>query len=302
MSHMLKQCIRQIRGVLTTLWYAFNTLFWLLPFAPVALIKIALPFKYVHRRASRTLDGICSLWVKFNNTIALPLTRTRIHVIGNFNVSKQKCYMLISNHQSWVDIFVLQRIFHNRIPFLKFFIKKELLWMPFLGFIWWALDYPIMRRYSQKFLEKYPHLRGKDLAMTQKSCDKFKELPVTVTNFVEGTRFTPEKSKTQDSPFKHLLKPRAGGVAFALSAMGKHLHELVDVTICYPKGAPSFWDFVCGHVKDVRVKVQLLPIDDKIVGDYINNPAFKITFQQWLNTLWQDKDNALTQLYTLNNK
>ncbi len=55
-------------------------------------------------------------------------------------------YLVSSNHQSWVDILVLQRIFHGRIPFLKFFLKQELIWVPVIGLAWWALDFPFMKR------------------------------------------------------------------------------------------------------------------------------------------------------------
>lgn len=91
---------------------------------------------------------------------------------------------------------------------LKFFLKKELIWVPFLGLAWWALDFPFMKRYSRKFLAANPHLAGKDLESTKKACEKFKHTPVSVMNFVEGTRFTPEKHQRKNSPYAHLLPPR----------------------------------------------------------------------------------------------
>ena len=135
------------------------------------------------------------------------------------NLDRRSWYLVVSNHQTWVDILVLQRIFHRRIPFLKFFLKKELFWFPVMGQAWWALDFPFMKRYTRRFLEKNPHLRGRDLAVTRKACEKFKTIPVSVVN-CRGTRFTPKKHDRQGSPYRNLLKPRAGGIAFVIGPWG----------------------------------------------------------------------------------
>lgn len=208
---------------------------------------------------------------------------------------------MISNHQSWVDILVLQRIFNRKIPFLKFFLKKELIWVPFLGLCWWALDFPFMRRYTKSFLAKNPHLKGKDLETTRNACEKFQYKPVSVMNFIEGTRITPQKHARQKSPFEKLLKPRAGGIAFVLSAMGHQLHKLVNVTIHYPDGIPTYWDFVCGKVKKIHVEVAVTPVADlfnnNVFNDgYFDDPQQRARFQQWLNQVWQHKDQQLVQL------
>ena len=204
--------------------------------------------------------------------------------------------MVVANHQSWVDILVLQTIFYRKIPFLKFFLKKELFWIPFLGLAWWALDFPFMKRYSRHFLKKHPHLIGKDLEITKRACDKFRNIPVSVMSFVEGTRFTPEKHARQRSPYTHLLRTKAGGMAFVLAVMGDKLQQIVDVTIAYPQGVASFWDFVCGRVKEIKVNVKTLPIDSEMMGDYLQDPQFKRAFQKWLNGLWHEKDRDLARM------
>ncbi|SGZ02414.1 Acyltransferase family protein [Moritella viscosa] len=208
-------------------------------------------------------------------------------------LSEKEWYMVLANHQSWVDILILQRVLNKKIPFLKFFLKKELIFVPFLGIAWWALDFPFMRRYSTTQLKKNPKLRGKDIEVTRKACAKFKSSPVSVMNFVEGTRLTTEKHNKQNSPFKHLLKPKAGGLAFALSALGYHIHKIVDVAIYYPGQTPTFWQYLCGEVKDVHVHIRVSDIDDKMRGDYQKDRAFKIGFQQHLNQLWIEKDAIL---------
>jgi 1-acyl-sn-glycerol-3-phosphate acyltransferase len=205
-------------------------------------------------------------------------------------------YLVVSNHQSWVDILVLQTVFNRKIPFLKFFLKKELIWVPFLGLAWWALDFPFMQRYSKKFLQKNPHLRGNDLERTRRACEKFKTTPVSVMNFVEGTRFSRKKQKAQGSEFKKLLKPRAGGVAFVLGAMGDCINKVVNVTIVYPGGADTFWGFISGRVRHIIIDVEVLPVTEELIGDYFNNQEFRGDFCDWVNRLWQEKDSKIQDL------
>ncbi|WP_341502533.1 acyltransferase [Gallaecimonas sp. GXIMD4217] len=284
-----------IKGPLALLGYVVNTLFWFPLVLVVGLVKL-LPVAGLRRGCSALLDRIAGLWISINNLNQRLVSRTRVQVRGLEGIKRKDWYLVIANHQSWVDILVLQRLFNRRLPFLKFFLKKELLYVPFLGLAWWALDFPFMNRHSRAEIEKDPSLAGKDIETTRQACEKFRHIPVSVMNFVEGTRFTPHKHRHQKSPYRHLLRPRAGGMAFVLSAMGDKLHKLLDVTICYPKGIPSFWDFLCGRVREIRVEVRVLPIDDGLVGDYFNDADFKEAFQDWVNRLWAEKDETMARL------
>jgi len=239
---------------------------------------------------------MASSWVVMNTLNQKLFTKFEIQVTGLEALNKKDWYLVLANHQSWVDILVLQRTLHGHIPFLKFFLKKELIYVPILGLAWWALDFPFMKRYSQSFLRKNPHLKGKDLETTRKACAKFKQTPVSVMSFIEGTRYTQEKHNKQNSPFKHLLKPKAGGIAFVLDAMGEHLNTIVDVTIYYPDGIPTFVDFLLGRVKKVQVEVHTTDITKEITGDYFNDRSYKIYFQKWLTQFWHDKDARLNNM------
>lgn len=282
-------------GLLSIVGYTLNTLFWFVPIMLLSVLKL-IPISAWQHLLNSLLDGCASAWIRVN-TLNQNLT-SRIHwdVKGLENLKRKEWYLVIANHQSWVDILVLQRVFSGRIPFLKFFLKKELIWVPFLGLAWWALDFPFMRRYKRSFLEKHPHLKGKDLETTRRACEKFSHIPVSIMNFVEGTRFTSAKQRLQESPFQHLLLPRAGGIAFVLSAMGNKLHKLLDVTIHYPQGIPSFWDFASGKVKDIQVRVHVMPLENLMPEDYFENAEHRQLFQGWLNQHWQRKDNTLKQL------
>lgn len=284
-----------IKGSLSFIGYVINTLFWFVPIILLSFLKL-LPIPAWQKFISYLLDGCASNWISVNTLNQNLFNRTQWQVSGLEQLSIKEWYLVIANHQSWVDILVLQRLLNRRVPFLKFFLKKELIWVPFLGLAWWALDFPFMRRYSRAFLQKHPHLKGKDLETTKKACEKFRFKPVSIMNFVEGTRWTADKHQKQGAPFKHLLTPKAGGIAFVLSAMGDQLHKLLDVTIHYPQGIPNFWDFICGKVQQVQVKIRILPLDDVNGSHYFEDPQQKQAFQQWLNQLWQQKDESLQQL------
>ena len=153
-----------------------------------------------------------------------------------------------------------------------------------------------MRRYSKEQLARNPGLKGKDVEQTRTSCEKFRYHPVTIINFLEGTRFTPQKYAQQQSAYKHLLMPKAGGLAFTLAAMDGQLHRLLDVTIYYPYGRPSYWDYACGKVPQVQLHVRQLPIPPELIGDYSDDEQFKGRFQAWVNQLWQLKDQRLAAM------
>lgn len=300
---MLKTLGHHLLGAISVTLYFVNTVLWATPILLLSVCKLV-PFSPWRRLITVLLDSCATAWIGLNNLNQRLLSNTHWQVNGLDQLSRKDWYLVIANHQSWVDILVLQRVFNRKIPFLKFFLKKELIWVPILGLAWWALDFPFMRRYSKTYLAKNPHMKGKDLETTRRACEKFKSKPVSIMNFVEGTRYTPGKHNAQQSPFNHLLKPRAGGVAFVLSAMGDQLHKLIDVTIDYPSGVPTFWDFVSGRVDNIRVDIMVTPICEIMQGGffsdtYFSDPEQRARFQEWLNARWSQKD---AKLATMNNR
>ncbi len=241
--------------------------------------------------------GVASGWVR-NNSAIIALTQSiEWDIEGIEGLDLNGWYLLNCNHQTWVDIPILQRLFIGQIPFVKFFLKQELIWVPLMGLAWWALDFPFMKRYSSAHLKKHPELRGKDMETTRRACARFKHQPTTIMNFLEGTRFTPAKHDQQQSPYTHLLKPKAGGIAFVLSAMGGQIRSMIDVTIAYHDKKIGMWDLLSGGIHKVSVRVRLLTIPQELLaGDYENDPEFKRQFQEWVNQLWREKDLLLAQL------
>ena len=274
-----------------------NTLVHALPLLLVALFKALLPFERLRLVLNRVLTGLAERWIAANSAMIDHFTRTRFQVDLPPSLQADGHYLVLANHQSWVDIVVLQKVFNRRVPFMRFFLKRQLIWVPVLGLAWWALDFPFMGRYSRKQIAKNPELGRRDMEVTRRACEKFRSVPVSVMNFVEGTRFTPAKHATQQSPYRHLLKPKSGGVAFVIDAMGDTLHAVLDVTIAYPDGRPTMIDLIGGRIPEVRVSVTQRPIPDDLVGgNYQEDRAYRARFQQWMNGLWDAKDAEIGRL------
>jgi 1-acyl-sn-glycerol-3-phosphate acyltransferase len=287
-----------VRGSLSLILYTLNTVFWCIPLFVLAAAKAAVPLESWRRRCTRMLNAIAENWIWVNNQNQKMVGNTDWDVQGLETLKRSEWYLVLANHQSWVDIVVLQRIFHRKIPFLKFFIKKELLWFPVLGQAWWAMDFPFVKRYTKSYLQKKPHLKGKDIEITRKACEKFKKIPVSIMNFVEGTRFTNEKHGRQQSPYAHLLRPKAGGIGFVLGSMGESIHRVLDVTIVYPDGVSSFWALLCGNIRKIKVRVRSLPVGPELLGDYANDRHFRLGLQGWLNNLWDEKSRYIEEVMT----
>lgn len=288
-----------IRAPLTALLIAANTVFWFVLFVPFIALKLLFFFARPMRKlASQALDWLGSRWVDCNSGILYLTQKVNWQVHLPDGLDAQKSYLVISNHQTWTDIFVLQHVFKQKIPFLKFFLKKELIWVPVLGAAWWALDFPFMKRYSREYLAKHPEKRGQDMETTRKYCQRYRDYPVSVINFLEGSRFTPAKQAKQNSPYQHLLRPKAGGVALVLSVMGDYLDQVLDVTIVYPNNTQvTLWQLLNGQLTDIRVEVRARPLPANTHGqDYLENEAYRDQVQDWVNTLWQDKDALLQTL------
>lgn len=283
-----------IRGGIAFLLLILNTLFWCIPLLLIALVKLLVPIPSWRTGLTKTLIWIAENWISGNKATAVLLHQNKWQTPDLANLNRDEWYLVVSNHQSWVDILVLQSLFNRRIPFLKFFIKQELIWVPVIGLAWWALDFPFLKRYSKTYLQKHPEKRGQDLEATRKACEKFQTTPISVMNFLEGTRFTPEKHGRQQSPYRHLLRPKAGGIALVLDAMGNTIQTMLNVTIIYPDGIPTFWDYLSGRAQNIIVHVDKAPIPTHVSqGDYMNDAEFKVEFQNWVNTIWQEKDELI---------
>ena len=287
---MLEFLPGRLQGFILFTALAANTIFCSLLIYVVALVKLLIPVRSWRIACGKIANAIAQGWVWFNKA-GLKLTkRIRWDVQGTDKLHPDAWYLLVANHQSMVDIVVLQSTFLGKTPPLKFFLKKELIWVPFLGIVWWTLDFPFMARTSSV---------RKDMETARKACDKFTLLPVTIMNFVEGTRFTKSKHENENSPFTYLLKPKPGAMAVVLSTLGRRLYSILDVTIVYPKGTPGLWTFLCSNSVEIKVRVKQIPVTPELLGDYFTDRAYRRRFKDWLDKLWDEKDKLIGTLLPL---
>jgi 1-acyl-sn-glycerol-3-phosphate acyltransferase len=285
-------------GVINFVFF-FLTTFVLSSFLFILLlIAFILPKKTCfHKGVMHVANNIPRYWGSSSTQFHRLITGMTIDVRGTDHLDQNTWYLLLSNHRSWADIYLLHFAFDERVPPLRFFVKQELFWIPLIGLVCKGLGYPFMRRYTKEQVAKNPSLKGRDIKETRKACERFKSMPITIINFVEGTRYTKSKAARQRSPYQHLLKPRAGGAALTLAAMSDQLQKMIRVGIVYDNGrSPTFWQYLCGNIHRVIIDFHTTDIPPEMIGDYTNDRAFRIRFQAWLNEQWQQKDERLTQL------
>ena len=285
-----------LRGCTAFAGIVLNTVVWFVPMALFGIVRRLLPKSVPALAGARTFCGVAlasSLqgWVGCAKTMAsaLRLTRLQVHVeeSGRPPISRKGWYLIVSNHQSWADILVLVFAFHGIAPPFVFFTKRELIWVPLIGVALWLLEFPYVRRYSRAQLDAHPALREHDREAVRRACAGIRERPTSVLNFLEGTRFTAAKRAAQDSPYETLLKPKTGGLGMALDALADRVTAVVDVTIDYADGAPTFWDYLCGRCRQVEMRVRVLP------------PPAPDDLRPWVGVLWDKKNRYLSRRRTV---
>lgn len=294
---MLRLPKGRVHGVVLLSLFVLNSIVIGAAIAVLSPFKVIVPLPSFRRGLGKGLVRLAETWVSVNAWLVRWMQATEFRVTGLQGLRRDGWYLVIANHRSWVDILTLQTVLDRRIPFLKFFIKDSLKWVPVMGTAWWALDMPFMKRYSKEQLARRPELRGTDLKATQRACEKFRDQPTSIINFVEGTRFTPDKRRSTRSPYAQLLRPKAGGIAFVLEALGPILTEMLDITIAYPQGNCTLWDVCCGRVPFVVVDVQRRPLPVRqAAGDYVGDGDFRGRFQEWIGKIWAEKDARLAAM------
>lgn len=288
---------------ISTLLLIINTVLWASLISIGGIIKLILPFTAARIGLTHIMNRFMWAWASCNGGILYLLADIEWDVEGLENLDKNSWYLLISNHLSGFDIAAQTYVLRNHIPMLKFFLKKELMYVPFLGLGCWALDMPFMTRTSPAKLKKNPKLKGKDLKSTRRACKKFRNMPTSIINYVEGSRFTAEKHARQDSPYRYLLRPKAGGIAFALSAMGEQFTNVLDVTVLYPDvfKKDALVEVMHGRLHKIVVRVKVLPVPEVDNKRYFSEAAYRVDFQRWLNELWGRKDEEIHHLMLKHN-
>ena len=268
----------------------------------LAIGKFLAPTESFRNKVRKVLAKLAEAWISINNAIFSMYRKPRWDIRIPEDLDRKGCYLVSSNHQSWVDILVLQRCFNRRLPFFRFFIKSQLFWVPFLGVAWWALDMPFMRRHSREKLARQPGKKGRDLENARKACEKFRTIPVAMTNFPEGTRFTPDKRDKRNSPYRNLLQPRIGGLGQVFFALADELDALIDVTIIYPQirvsgEAPTFWQLLTGDIPEIIVRAEKREIPPELLGrNFRTDRGFRKELEIWIDQPSREKDAFITAI------
>ena len=271
-------------------------IFWSSLLFLVALLRLIIPSRGWEKLLTSATILLGEACIACNNSWIKILHRPSITITGMENLKKDHWYIATSNHQSWGDIFVLQKITNKKVPLLRFFMKDVLKWIPIVSIVGWALDMPFLKRYSKEEVEKNPSLRGKDLEQMKKAFRRLETNPGTIFSFAEGTRFTQVKHDDQQSPFKNLLRPKAGGIGIALSTM-PFITTLLDFSISYESKTKSFWDFLCGRMSVISIKVRAIEVPKKILGnDYSKEKGARDDLKDWLYEIWEAKEEFLNSV------
>lgn len=283
-------------GLISTLYFSMNTLFWTLLLFLAFILKAILPVKSLRRHLYSLMVALAKFWIKTNILYIDTFLPTKLSVSVPSQLSPNNSYLVISNHRSWVDILMLQYALNDKTPFLRFFIKDTLRWVPLLGQAWMALDFPFMKRLSISKARKNPEQKNQDIIAAKNACARLLGKAACVLIFLEGTRFTHRKKETSNSVFTNLLRPKIGGSAAVLDVLGQQLTSIVDVTLVYPKGDRNFWEFMCGKLEEVIIEARELEIPEKFLqGNLEKSNELRIELNQWAHSIWTDKDLRLSK-------
>lgn len=249
--------------------------------------------------ADDAIIKMADYWIRSNNLMIdkiMPTKDWRINLPDNLNPNGK--YLLVCNHQSWVDTSVIQYVSEGILPITRFFAKHELLYIPIVGQTFYFLDFPMMKRHSKEQIQKNPELANRDLNEARRACQLLADKPFVLLNYLEGTRITPAKHAKQQSPYQHLLKPKAGGFALALSSLGEQIDGILDMTLVYPDGTPQYSDLWQGKLTRLGVDIRHIDIKQPLFtalknGEYEHDNAVKNELFAWLDEIWQAKDERI---------
>ena len=136
---------KQILSVLSATVVTLNLGFWMFPLIIIAMIRSAFGQSQPMHNASTKMIEFCY------RAAAMINSSWMTKVIGvNFNIKGtlpvRSTLIIIANHQTWFDIPILQHVVTGQGPVLKFLIKRELIWLPIVGWICFALNFPRLNR------------------------------------------------------------------------------------------------------------------------------------------------------------
>ncbi len=280
--------VNNLLSIASLLWVITVLLLGLCFLLPVALVDFLLrSFTQTSRYADftgRQIENIYCLAVSADTFWMEKVVGISLNIIGE--KSQHPSPVVICNHQSWFDIPVIQQVISGDGPMVRFLIKRELVWVPIIGWICSVLNFPLLSR------NKDTESRQADMKVVQRASVQHGQARGALLLFPEGTRFSALKKASRQSKYSSLLQPKSGG----LRLIKEHVESgtpLIDLTIKYHcsshtasgKGVLpviNLWRCLHGEPREITVTIEhfiLSEIDD---------------IEEWLNRRWQIKDALLS--------
>jgi 1-acyl-sn-glycerol-3-phosphate acyltransferase len=257
-----------------------NLAFWFVPVLGLALVKWAIPG--LRSRADVALEAIYRIAVRIDDAWLKRVIGLRWNALP-FELARDENVIVLANHASWADILLMQSVVARDGPILKFLTKRELAFIPLFGAIFWAFDFPMLRRRTRG-KEPEADRRQRDLAAIKEACRILAVRPAALVNFAEGTRSTEEKRREGSSFYTHLLEPKVGGFSALLDALEGERLRILDLTLKYP-GRHSFWNFLSGEVGAIEIEAAIIDAKDL--------PETRDARAVWLADRWAIKDQRI---------
>lgn len=300
-KNILVETIRSLfygtSGLLSFFFISTNLAFWIVPVTLLALFKLAVPVSKLKDLSYRTMVWIYGTAVRTNDFLLFKLMGNTLDFRGTDILEKDKNSLILSNHRSWADILILQSILNRRTPPIRFIVKRELIFMPIVGLICWAYEYPFVRRRSLKFGKGKDSKTKSDLNTIRSKIDKMSATNLSLINFVEGTRFNILKSERHASPFKHLLNPHVGGLFNILKNYWDRLDQVLNFTIVYQCQSPIFWNLLGGRCRRVILDLQKIEMKDILLRLRADEGDLNfMELSEWLRGLWLEKDLKIDKI------
>ena len=260
------------------------------------LISLVSPLKLfspTQKLSYQLAAGIAGFWADFMRWLLTTIQTD--YVITGDRLDPRGTYLILANHQSWIDIMMVMVVLGKGTTLPRFFMKWELVYMPVINICAGVLDFPIMRRYTQEDIKDRPELKNRDFDYAHEVLSRNPERQCVVVNYAEGTRFTPEKHRKNRSPYKHLLKPKVGGPQLALDCLRGRLDGIIDITLAYPGAKVSVWRLMAGRVPKVMIHVERIELPDGLEKPPETLAELK-AFRGWMNSIWAKKDARIDQM------
>jgi 1-acyl-sn-glycerol-3-phosphate acyltransferase len=273
-----------------------NLVFWLALAIPTSVLRLVLPG--FAPTAHRLLDAIYRGAVRVDDFWLGRVVGVRWSMPTALDLDPGRTWVVLSNHVSWADIFLIQSLLVRHGLVVQFLSKRELLAVPVVGLVIWAFEFPVLRRTARRGGSEAVR-KARDFEALRAACRRARENPVGLMCFAEGTRATPARRADRHSPYRHLLPPRVGGFGALCDGLGESLAGVVDCTLFYrracdergARGAAvnevTFWEFLAGEVSEIELHAERIPA-----------PAIPLERDErarWLDARWAVKDAWLVR-------